>query len=555
MNEIKSIIEKVVTKLFNSSLKIEITRPDYQFGDYSTNIALKLAPEVKVNPRIIAEQICNELSASCSEVISSAQVVNPGFINILLTNKYLVKLLEPRPIPANTDQQIVIEYSDPNPLKILHVGHLYTSVIGDTIANLLALDGNKVHRVNFGGDIGRHVAMNIAVIMQRIENDISNLNKIKEEEQAKFLSECYIEGNRLYQEDQAFQAEVQELNKTIYDIAINNKNDSLLAEVYWTTRKWSYQYFAKFYGLFNIQFEKFYPESSVAKLGVEIIQKNIPNVYRKSEGAVIFDGTMYGLNTYVYINSLGLPTYSGKDVGLIFQKWNDYNFNRSIVITGNEQVGYMKNVLKSVEMINPELASRSTHLTHGMVKLSGGQKMSSREGNVISAEEALEYAKQAALKLNPKTNPKIIIGAIKYAFLKQTYGPDVIYSPQDAVSLEGNSGPYLQYSYARCFNILKKSKVKDYQKLSHSDLEDSERHFIYQISEFNEVLNEAINNLKPHLICGYLYKIAQVFNRFYETNRVIGHDREELRINMLAIYLNNLKQGLTILGIDILEKM
>ena len=555
MEELKKLFQTIVQDLFEISEEVEIFRPEYKFGDYSTNIALKLSKKLRNSPSVIAEEIKTYIERSNTKIIKDIQIVAPGFINIHLGNNYLVEILEKKHQLHNQKLQIVCEFGDPNPLKNLHVGHLYSSIIGDGIANLLEKDGAKVYRVNFGGDVGLHVAKNLGIVLDKINYNFDELLSIDSKDQAKFLADCYVEGNKLYDIDKEFQSKVNSINKEIYDISLNNKKDSLLAKVYWTTREWSYTYFDNFFKIFGIKFEKIYPESSVSELGLKIVNDNIPGVYKKSDGAIIFDGSEFNLSTYVYINNLGLPTYSAKDVGLIFQKWNDYHFDRSIVITGNEQNDYMKNVLKSIELINDKLFKRSTHLTHGLIKLKGNRKMSSREGNVISAEEALNAVADAAKKFNNKIDYRIVIGAIKYSFLKQGYGPDIIFDPEEAISLEGNSGPYLQYSYARANAILTKSKIKNVAKILNYDFDTSERHFIYQISEYEELLSQSIKELKPHILAGYLYKITQSFNRFYENNRVIGDDREILRLQILSCYLDKLKSGLDILGIDILEKM
>jgi arginyl-tRNA synthetase len=275
-------------------------------------------------------------------------------------------------------------------------------------------------------------------------------------------------------------------------------------------------------------------------------------VYEESDGAIVFNGEKYGLHTRVFINSHGLPTYEAKDVGLIMQKWQDYHFDQSLVITGNDIVEYMKVVLKSIEQFEPELAKRSRHLPHGNVKLAGGVKMSSRKGNVLLALDVLEAARAANRELIGQDNEQTVLGAVKYAFLKQRIGGDIVYDPKESVSLEGNSGPYLQYAHARARSILKKS---DAEHAVPENLEPGERSLVRKISEYAEVVDAAVSELMPHHICTYLYELAQVFNRFYEHNRVIGSEREPARLRLVKQYADTLQHGLELLGIQAPERM
>jgi arginyl-tRNA synthetase len=248
-----------------------------------------------------------------------------------------------------------------------------------------------------------------------------------------------------------------------------------------------------------------------------------------------------------------LPTYEAKDVGLSMVKWQDYHFDASVIITGNDIVEYMKVVLKAIEQFAPELAGATRHLTHGNVKLSGGVKMSSRKGNFLRAVDVLDAAKEASESITHQENEEAVLAAVKYAFLKNRIGGDIIYEPEESVALEGNSGPYLQYAHARARSIL--SKVTDRSEVPIEDLEKDERSLVRKISEYPEVFDKAVNELMPHHICTYLYELAQVFNRFYEHNRVIGESRQAIRVQLITHYANTLKSGLALLGITAPERL
>lgn len=549
--KLTKLFQELVHDLFNVTVSVELTRPDEQFGDYATNVALKLAKETGKSPRVVAEEISKHIK---SKIIASTSVAGPGFINVKLTEQALIDQILEEPTQDLVGQVVVAEYSDPNPFKVLHAGHLYTSVVGDSIANLLENAGAKVHRVNFGGDVGLHVGRTMWAIINEIGGEQpEKLAEIKEDERAEFMAKAYIKGTAAYEDNEKAKDEIRQLNKKIYTIVEKKEKSSSLAEIYWTCRKWSYEYFDKFYARIGTKFEKYYPESEVAGLGLTKVKQQLKNgVFKESNGAIVFVGEDHDLHTRVFINSEGLPTYETKDVGLIFSKWQDFHFDKSVVITGNEQEQYMAVVLKAVEQFAPELVRATSHITHGIVKLQGGEKMSSRKGNILRAVDVLDVAAEANKQLSGKDDELVVLGAIKYAFLKQRTGGDIIYDPKESVSLEGNSGPYLQYAHARARSVLKKAlgggKVP-------SDLTEGERTLAKKLGEFSEVIGRATAELMPHYICTYLYELAQTFNRFYEHNRVIGDQREESRLWLVNEYANMLACGLNLLGINAPDSM
>jgi arginyl-tRNA synthetase len=553
--EIQSNIAAVVKDLFNLDVDVELTRPDEQFGDYATNVALQIAGKLNKNPRDIATEIADHLQSQEYKNIENVETAGPGFLNIKLSDAALWSLSEAEPTRSLENKTVVAEYSDPNPFKVLHAGHLYTSVVGDAIAKLLEVAGAKVYRVNFGGDVGLHVAKNMWAIVKNLgaENP-DKLSEVGEEQRADWLSERYVEGNEAYENDESAKAEIITLNKRIYQLHADNDHDSPFAQIYWTTRQWSYDYFDNFYARIGSRFDKYYPESETAPIGLATVREHVPDVYEESDEAIVFKGEPYGLHTRVFINSEGLPTYEAKDVGLIMKKWDDYHFDRSVVITGNDIVEYMKVVLKSIEQFAPNLTQATTHLTHGIVKLAGGEKMSSRKGNVLRAVDVLEAAAKANEETTGNKNEQTVLAAVKYAFLKQRIGADIVYDPKEAVSILGNSGPYLQYAHARARSILAKSQGSSI-KSQDENLEPDERSLLRKIGEFSEAVDSAVQELLPSHITTYLYELAQVFNRFYEHNRVIDDARQDIRLQLVNKYADTLKSGLELLNIPAPEKM
>lgn len=564
MEKVAQIIQKVAQEIFAVDHPVQLSRPGANFGDFATNVAMQLAKSLGKNPREIAEQLVEKLRETGE--FSEVTVAGPGFINIRVKDNDLTNELEkivnnPAEYGKSHLYQgkiVVTEYSDPNPFKVLHVGHLYTSVIGDAISNLIEQAGGQVHRVNFGGDVGLHVGKTMWAIIKKLGGEMpEKLAEIDENGRSQWMADCYVEGTRAYEDDEQAKSEIVALNKKVYELHTNGDHESPLAKIYWTCRTWSYDYFNAFYKRIGTNFEKYYPESEVAPIGLATVleQKN-NGVYKDSDGAVVFEGEPYGLHTRVFINREGLPTYEAKDVGLSIRKWEDYHFDESVIITGNDIIEYMKVVLKSIEQFTPELAARTKHITHGNVKLAGGVKMSSRKGNFIRAVDVLDMTADANETIQGNRNEAPVLGAIKYAFLKNRIGADTIYEPKESVSLQGNSGPYLQYALARAISVTQKLVSNRAEFNSPADnYSQYERNLLVKITEYPEIVEQATVELMPHHLCVYLYELAQEFNRFYENSRVIGDEREQIRLHLVMAYVTVLRNGLTMLGIPTPDRM
>lgn len=544
MQEIREKLKQAIKELYNLDFELEITpSPENIDADYSTNVSLKLARELHKPPMVIAEELNNKLNVSIS---------NPGFLNFTLSNEILNKEInnlfnnfkEHIAFDKFAGKTVICEFSDPNPFKVLHVGHLYTSVVGDSISRLFEYAGAKVIRANFGGDVGLHVAKTMYALEKKSLEDL-NIEDI---------AKCYVEGTTAYEDDETAKSEITKLNKEIYQINADNLHDSNLAKLYWKGRELSYEYFENFYASIGLKFDKYYPESSVAGLGLETVKRELEKgVYKMSDGAVIFDGEKFGLHTRVFINKEGVPTYEAKDVGLIFTKWEDYHFDRSVVITGNEQLDYMKVVLKSVEQYAPELVEKTSHLTHGLVKLPGNEKMSSRKGNFLKAVDVIDMVKAELQNAYDSADERVSLAALKYAFLKYKMGGNIIFDVGESVKMTGNSGPYLLYSAVRAKKILLNNSNKN--EIENYIYNIYEKNLIKKILEYKNMLTESVEEMAPHKVANFLYELAQEFSRFYENCQVTGSAEESERIKLVKTYLETMTHGLNILGIKIPEEM
>jgi arginyl-tRNA synthetase len=532
--ELKAAIAAAVKKHFQLDLVPELTRPDEKFGDYSSNAALQVAAHLGKNPQEIAQVLAQELEGI--DGIAKADVAGAGFINLKLTDEALYSAALkadglPKPLEG---QEVLVEFGDPNPFKEMHIGHLYSYVAGDSIAALLQAAGANIRRLSYHGDVGRQVAQAIWGMRQmEVTDEVT-------------LGHAYAKGVHAYEQDPSAKTEIDVINQHVYE-----QDDTTVNELHQKGVRISFEHFDKILNSLSISNDRRYLESQTTPVGLELVKKNIGKVFSESQGAIVYEGEKAGLHTRVFITSKGLPTYETKDLGLAVLKDKDHpKAKRSIVITANEQSEYFKVMLAALSEIEPRLADKTTHLAHGFVNLSTG-KMSSRTGDVYGAEDLIKEVEQAASQQFPdsSSNNQTAIAALKYDFLKSRLGGNITFDVKESVSLEGNSGPYLQYAYARAASILSKANSQglNVQKV---EFDVNERSLARKISEYPEAVEKAVNELMPHHICTYLYELAQSFNRFYEHSRIIGDERQTLRLNLVRSYADVLKNGLGLLNIE-----
>lgn len=554
MNE---IIAGIVEKKYGQSVSVDITRPEPQFGDFATNVALQLAKSLGKNPREIATEITTELQETGE--FAKVEVAGPGFINITLGDEALINQIFQEPRPVNAGRNIVLEYSCPNAFKELHTGHLYQTIFGDILARLLLVSGARVNRTSFGGDVGLHVARCLWGMRAELGGESPDkLTDISNDafERAGWISACYVAGARAYETDEVAKREIDELNVTIYDFHKNNDHDSPLAKIYWQTRQWSYDYIEAFYQKLDVTSMRQIAESETMPIGMKVVAEQLAQgSLKQSDGAVVFEGDeSKHLHTRVFVTSKGLPTYETKDIGVIWLEKEDYDFEHRYIITGNDQREYMRVVFAAAETFRPELVGTMTHLTNGTVRFSDGSKMSSRLGNVSRAIDVYDMVRQKVSQLvkDEAMVGDVTLGAIKYAFARYKLGGDIAFDVNETVSLTGNSGPYLQYAHARARSILAKSEMKFTRP---SEVHSEDKALVRKMGEYHEIVTRATESLEPHHICNYLFELAQEFNRYYEKSQVIGSEHEQHRISLVALYADTLKAGLTILGIQAPERL
>jgi arginyl-tRNA synthetase len=323
------------------------------------------------------------------------------------------------------------------------------------------------------------------------------------------------------------------------------------------------EYFEELYNILGVKYKKYYFESETAPVGKEIVEKNIDKVFTKDDGAIIFRGEDFGLHTRVFITKENNVTYEGKDLALAILKKEDGDYERSVILTGNEQLEYFQVMLAALKRIEPEVASKTSHFTFGHVKLKEG-KMSSRTGDVISAnwliDEAIKRVRAQFNDMDPLTSEKVGIAAVKYSMLKFSIPSDIHFSFEESITLEGNSGPYLQYAYVRTQSVLQKlgdisQESKSELLNSNFQLQNEETDLLRFLSQYPYHVEKAATEFAPNLLCNYLFELAQKFNLFYQKCKIIGDTNESFRLELTRGVGAVLQNGLHLLGIETVEKM
>jgi arginyl-tRNA synthetase len=561
-------------------------------GDYTTNIAMRLASNLKQNPLEIAQSIAENIKYGGD--IEKVEVAKPGFINFYLSDRYLLTQIQQilskgcdKYIKSSIKEgrNILIEYTDANPFKVFHIGHLYTNTVGEAFSRLQESTGANVKRANYQGDIGLHVAKTMWGIRKLLENNnkiFKDIEKLELSKRVEFLGEAYMTGAEYYDDIEDTQAieEIQNINIYLSSIvypSIHQKEfkefqNTGINEWYSKGRMWCLEQFEQIYNLLGTEFDYYFFESKVGDIGYQMVKKNIGKVFKEDKGAVIYEGdTNKGLHTRVFINQLGLPTYEAKELGLAKAKSEKGNWDESIMITDKSQEPYFKVVLSALSKLYPEIANKVNHISHGVVALPGMKKMSSRKGEVISAEKLLEITQEAvfnSMKRNEREfdeqemssiSSKIAVSAIKYAFLRVSVGKNIVFDINSDIKFEGDTGPYLQYVYTRAKSIIDSADTRSISSTCIGTcLSDPHvKGLVRQISRLNDAVLSSSINYSPSTLCTYLFELGQIFNQFYQEVNVLNAQEDDIELLLTIVKATSecMKTGLYLLGIETVERM
>lgn len=607
VNELADFIRQALVALGVEAENIKVDRTtEAGFGDFSSNIAMQLAKSLGRNPRELAGEVIAELQKSTefSEYVEKVEVAGPGFINFFLKKEIFVEELsrifswkdEPG-FSILKGKKIMFEYAHPNPFKSFHIGHLRNIVLGESLIRILESLGAEVIRVNYQGDVGMHIAKSLWAMLKNVELGAWNVEEVEKEssyEKMKLIGKLYAYGATQYEEDENVKKEIKDLNYAIYTIQqekflsvkpdwqpfkkysdyLENPNLDMkkIAELYELGKKWSLDEFHRIYERLYSTFAREYMESETLYFSDLNIKKALEHgILEESEGAVIFKGEKYGLDTRVFLNSFRLPTYEGKELGLGEIKFTEFGqVDLHIHNVAVEQISFFKVTFKVKELLDPEkYRGRQYHNAYEFVGLISG-KMASRKGKVVLAEDVLNEArdllaplmadKEIAGDTKSEVLERIAVGAVKYSFLNISPFKYLAFDIKSSVNFEGDSGPYLLYTYARGNKLVQDSKANiefDSKRLSELT-SDSEIKLIKHLADFANVLIESGKNLSPNYLTTYLFELAQLFNSFYKTSPVLSESHPEIkqgRLLLTKLTTQVLEQGLYLLGIKTVERM
>ena len=578
--ELKKEIENILKGLGVVDPVVNFDVPkDEKLGNYSTNVAMVYGKILDRKPYELALDIEGELCPNKNKWnLLKIKSVEPGFLNFYFNKEYfsenLEKILKEKENYGKNQnlsgEKIIIEYTDPNPFKEFHIGHLMSNTIGESVSRIIKASGAELKRACYQGDVGMHVATAVwGLIDTRVSIDTATASN---------FGQVYAYGVEK-SKDEKIKNEIVEINKHIFD-----RDDDKINKLYDAARKISLEYFEKIYNRLGTHFDYFFFESKAGFFGKEIVEKNIGAIFEKSDGAIIFKGEKYDpkIHTRVFINKEGLPTYEAKELGLAKIKYDLYQYDLSIVVTDSEIREYFKVLLKAMSLIFPNLAEKTIHLPHGMLKLPDG-KMSSRSGNVITAEWLIEEVKKKVLQkmqgredlpraalgklsmtvLDSGQMAEIVaIGAIKYSILHQAIGNDIVFDFDKSISFEGDSGPYLQYATVRASSLLARAGLGNLDSNMPRPalaIQDGWQTISLErlLERFPKIVERASLEYAPHHIVTYLIELAGEFNSFYASHKIIdaSDPTSPYRLALTEAFANVMTTGLDLLGIKVPDQM
>lgn len=560
-NTIRRIIKDALPDGVNvSEADIRLERPgDLTHGDYATNIAMATAKQAGLNPMDIARRIADQINTEGHPDIDRAGAVAPGFVNIFLSGDFFARAVKraianPRSFGASDElrgKKIMIEHTNANLFKELHIGHLMGNAIGESLSRIIEWNGADVMRVNYQSDIGMNVAKTIWGMM-RLGAEAKSISD---------LGRAYAKGASAYEESADAKTEIVALNKTLYAGA-----DGKTAELYEQGRNISLAHFAKMYEILGTSYDRYFFEGEVWKEGKRIAEDALARgIFEKSDGAIVFHGEPYGLHTRVFVSSEGTATYEAKELGLTKKKWETVpDLSQSVIVSGGDQNEYFKVVIKAIELIFPEFTGKIRHIPYGLMSLKEG-KMSSRKGNIVSGESlVLHVASLIAERVKDGDALQsegehiardIAVGAIKYAILRQSVGRNIVFDFDTSISIEGDSGPYLQYAHARACGVLRKSAEANIVPAPTPKKQPSELE--RKITQFESVVSRAYREMAPNHIATYLIELSSAYNAYYALHTIVDKADPDSpdRVAQTLAFKTVMANGLYLLGIKAPERM
>lgn len=560
----QTILENLIEKVTKEKVNLEHPA-DSKFGDYSTNVAMVVAKKEKKNPREVAEEIIKKIDLKNNELVEKVEIAGAGFINFFLKKDYLYKRAEEinfdieyknRLGEYNRDKTVVIDYSAPNIAKPFGIGHLRSTNIGQAVYNLYKILGWKCVGDNHLGDWGTQFGKLIFAIKTWWEKKTDELT-------INDLEKLYIK----------FHAEAEKEPKLIDEgrewFSKLEKGDKEARKIWQDCVDISRREFDRVYEILGVKIdyahgESFY-ESMLAEITAEMKKKKIT---KESQGATIVEFDK--LPSAMVAKTNETTTYFTRDMATVKYRKDTWNPDLVIYEVGADQQLHFSQVFETAKMMGWEPKLGFVHLAHGLIRNKEG-KFSTRAGKTIHLEEVIERAREGAIKMAESTTvakemnatekqkmvEEVAIGAIKFNDLSQDPKKDIIFDWDRIMSLSGDSGPYLQYTYARAMSVLRKTKVREQNDVTNLplDIEAEEMALLRSFYLFEEKIIEAAGGFNPSILANYLLSMARMYNEFYAKHKIVGAESEVWRIFLTRTTASVLSLGLELLGIKTVEKM
>ena len=573
----KNIEEYLLDQYSIKSLNFDISRTKKDFIGHFTVVLFPLIPLIKKSPNDIAIEIVNYVNSN-SEIIQDFNVIQ-GFLNISFKDSFLISIFNSKNEQEKSQKDLfLIEFSSPNTNKPLHLGHIRNILLGDSISRIFQHNSINVHKTQIINDRGIHICKSM-VAWLKFGNDSS-----PEKEDLKgdhFVGKYYVKYNEEFEHQvkqlvlKGFSEDEAKKNAQIFIEAQEmllkwEANDKDVINLWKKMNSWVYDGFDQTYEKLNVDFDSMYYESNTYLTGKDIVLEGLSKdiFFKKEDGSIWVDLTSQGLDKKLLLRSDGTSVYITQDIGTAYLRYKDHpEMKGMIYTTGNEQDYHFDVLFKVISLIEYPWSSKLKHLSYGMVDLPSG-KMKSREGTVVDADDLIDQMVEKAKTISEslgKTNDysdakknnlykKIALGALKYHILKVDPKKRILFDPNESIDFNGNTGPFIQYTYARIKSLEKKnSNNQDYRKVS---LTEKEREIILLLSGFDSIAYSSYENLNPALIANYTYELVKSFNSFYQSSTIIGNKPiNSFRIQLSSKVGEQVKISMNLLGVDLPERM
>ena len=581
LNNLKDNIKDIISLKYGidkNIIEFQKTRKEFE-GDL-TLVVFPLIRIFKKSP----EEICNEIGYLLSKhimFISSFNVIK-GFLNIVLNNNFwiesIIKISKTKNYGItkknNKSDTTLVEFSSPNTNKPLHLGHIRNIVLGDSVSRIIEATGKNVKRVQIINDRGIHICKSMLAWQTFGNGETPEKSNMKGDH---LVGKYYVKFNQEYNnelaelrgqgysEDECINK--SKLNKEAKELLLRwESNDSEVIKLWSQMNNWVYAGFNETYKKLGVTFDKNYYESETYLLGKDLIEEGLKSnvFYKKEDNSVWVDLTEFGLDEKLLLRSDGTAVYITQDIGTAIQRFKDFKFSEMVYTVGNEQNYHFDVLFKILKKLNYSWANMCHHLSYGMVALPEG-KMKSREGTVVDADDLLKHVLYSSIELSNQLNKKnvlsnedhkiISLAAIKYFLLKVDAKKNMMFNPKESIDFNGNTGPFLLYTYARIKSLIRKNNTKI--EIKKVEINSIEKDLIKKIIEYPEVIIDSALSYNPSLICNYIFEMVKIYNRFYQNNEILVDDQltRSLRLTISEEVSKIIKTSSDLLGFEVLEKM